>query len=47
MVVKDFGSEKVDFTREQQAHNQGMHPELVPIISRAFHEGYRSFLAST
>ncbi len=33
MVVKDFGGDEVDFTREQYAHNQGVHPVLVPIIS--------------
>ena len=35
MMVKDFGSEEVDFTREQHPHNQGMYPELVSIISPA------------
>ena len=35
MVVKDFGSEEVDFTGEQHAHNQGAHPVLVPTFSPA------------
>ena len=26
MVVKDFGSVEVNFTGEQHAHDQGMHP---------------------
>ena len=35
MVVKDFGSEEVDFTGEQHAHHQGAHPVLVPTFLRA------------
>ena len=33
MVVKNFGREEVDFTREQHAHHQGAHPVLVPKFS--------------
>jgi hypothetical protein len=41
MVVEDFGTIEVDFTREQHAHNQGAHPVLVPIFSARPHlKGY-------
>ena len=40
MVVKNFGGEKMDFTREQQAHNQGAHPEFLPIFPPASHSGF-------
>jgi hypothetical protein len=35
MVVYNLGRKKVNFTREQRAHNQGVKPVLVPIISPA------------
>ncbi len=37
MVVNDFSNIEMNLTREQHAHNQGMHPELEPILSPAFH----------
>jgi hypothetical protein len=37
MVVKDFSSIEMNLTREQHAHNQGVHPELVPILSPMSH----------
>jgi hypothetical protein len=37
MMVNDFSSIEVNLTREQHAHNQGMHPEAVPIFSPVFH----------
>jgi len=37
MVVKDLGGEKVDYTREQHAHHQGVNPVLVPRFSPASH----------
>lgn len=40
MVVENFGRKEVDFTREQQAHNQGAHPEFPPIFSPASHSGF-------
>jgi hypothetical protein len=39
MVVKNFGGEKMDFAREQQAHNQGAHPEFLPIFPPVSHPG--------
>ncbi len=33
MVVKNFGGEEVDLTREQHAHHQGINPVLVPRFS--------------
>jgi hypothetical protein len=33
VVMKNFGCEKVDFTREQHTHNQGVNPVLVPGFS--------------
>ena len=35
MVVKDFPRIEVDFTDEQQAHNEGPYPRLVPIFAPA------------
>jgi hypothetical protein len=40
MVVQDFGRKEVNFTREQQAHDQGSHPEVLPISSPASHDGF-------
>ena len=37
MVVKDFSSVEMNLTREQHAHNQGMHPNLLPIFLPASH----------
>lgn len=37
MVVKDFSSVEMNLTREQHAHNQGMHPDLLPIFLPASH----------
>jgi hypothetical protein len=47
VVVKDFGRKEVDFTREKQAHNQGAHPEVVPMFSPASHCGFALFLIWT
>ena len=33
VVMKDLGRKEVDFTREQHAHQQGMHPVIVPTFS--------------
>ena len=35
VVVKNFSSKEVDFSGEQHAHYQGMHPIFVPIFSPA------------
>jgi len=40
MVVKNFGGEEMDFAREQQAHNQGAHPEFSPIFPPASQWGF-------
>jgi hypothetical protein len=37
MVMKDFSSVEVNLAGEQRAHNQGMHPDLVPIFSPVSH----------
>jgi hypothetical protein len=37
MVVKDFSRIEMKLTREQRAHNQGMHPDLEPKFSPAPH----------
>ena len=37
VVVENFGRKKVDLAREQQANNEGSHPELLPVFSGPFH----------
>lgn len=37
MVVKNLGAKKMDFTRQQQAHNQGVRPGIMPMISSTCH----------
>jgi hypothetical protein len=37
MVVKDLGSKEVNFTCKQHAHDQGLHPVLVPTFSPPSH----------
>jgi len=45
MVVKDFGSKKVYFAREQHAHDQGVDPGAVPRFSPAAQpDGFALFL---
>ncbi len=45
MVVNDFSNKEMNLTREQHAHNQGMHPKLEPILSPVFHlDGFALYL---
>jgi hypothetical protein len=45
MVVKNFGTKEVDFTRQQHAHNQGAQPMVVTIIAPASHLDGSPFLS--
>jgi hypothetical protein len=35
VVVKNFGTKEMHFTRQQHAHHQGLRPILVPIFPAA------------
>ena len=37
VVVKDLNRVEVELTREQHAHDEGMHPETEPLFSLADH----------
>ncbi len=40
VVVDDFNGIEMNLTGEQHAHDQGMHPDRVPVFSPVSHLGY-------